>query len=278
VPHSRQNLTPQDFVDAAGTHHVAASTRPRIVSLVPSLTELVCDLGLADALVGRTGFCIHPRAMVRRIPKIGGTKDVNIARIRELAPTHVIVNIDENEKPTVDELATFVPHIIVTHPLAPRDNLALYRLFGGIFGCAARALELCGEFERACDDVAAACAALPRQNVLYLIWRKPWMTVARDTYIARTLALVGWDTLPAAATVRYPELELDAALFADVDHIFLSSEPYRFRERDVLDVRRLVPRQAHCSVRLIDGEMTSWYGSRAVAGLAYLGRLRRALS
>ena len=274
MPHPRQNQTPHELTDAAGTRHAAVTTRPRIVSLVPSITELVCDLGLADALVGRTGFCIHPRATVRRIPKVGGTKDVNIARIRELAPTHVIVNIDENEKPAVDELARFVPHIIVTHPLAPRDNLALYRLLGGIFGCAARAAQLCGEFERVYAEVAAACAALPRQNVLYLIWRKPWMTVARDTYISRTLALVGWDTRPATAHVRYPELELDAAMLANVDHVLLSSEPYRFRERDVLDVQRLLPPQAHCRVRLIDGEMTSWYGSRAVAGLAYLGRLR----
>lgn len=244
------------------------------MSFVPSITELVCDLGLGEALVGRTGFCIHPRAAVRRIPKVGGTKDVNVARIRELAPTHVIVNIDENEKPTVDELGRFVPHIIVTHPLVPRDNLALYHLLGGIFGCAARALQLYGEFERVYAAVAAACAELPRQNVLYLIWRKPWMTVARDTYISRTLALVGWDTLPAAAHVRYPELELDAAMLADVNHVLLSSEPYPFRERDVVAVQQLLPPQAHRSVRLIDGEMTSWYGSRAIAGLDYLGRLR----
>ena len=278
MPLPTQNQPRHELIDAAGTRHAVVAAPPRIVSLVPSITELVCDLGLADALVGRTGFCIHPRAMVRRIPKIGGTKDVNIARIRELAPTHVIVNIDENEKPTVDELATFVPHIIVTHPLAPRDNPALYRLLGGIFDRMARAGQLCDEFERAYDDVVAASAGLPRQKVLYLIWRKPWMTVARDTYISRTLALIGWDTLPASACLRYPEIELDDALVTSAERILLSSEPYRFRERDVLDVRRLVPRQAHCSVRLIDGEMTSWYGSRAVAGLAYLGRLRRALS
>jgi ABC-type Fe3+-hydroxamate transport system substrate-binding protein len=277
VPLPRQNQLPHELIDAAGTRHVAVNTPPRIVSLVPSITELVCDLGLADALVGRTGFCIHPRALVRRIPKVGGTKDVDIARIRELAPTHVIVNIDENEKPLVDELAAFVPHIIVTHPLAPRDNLLLYRLLGGIFGCAARAAQLCGAFERVYAEVVTACAALPRQKVLYLIWRKPWMTVARDTYISRTLALVGWDTLPAATRDRYPEFELDAAMLAGVDHILLSSEPYRFRERDVLAVRQLLPREARCGVRLIDGEMTSWYGSRAIAGLDYLGRLRRAL-
>jgi ABC-type Fe3+-hydroxamate transport system substrate-binding protein len=269
---------PHELIDAAGTRHVAVTTQPRIVSLVPSITELVCELGLGGALVGRTGFCIHPRATVRHIPKVGGTKDVNLARIRELAPTHVIVNIDENAKPAVDELARFVPHIIVTHPLAPRDNLALYRLLGGIFGCAARARQLCGEFERVYAEVATACAALPRQTVLYLIWRKPWMTVARDTYISRTLAHAGWDTLPANAPVRYPELELDAEVLADCDHVLLSTEPYRFRERDVAAVRQLLPPDARCSVRLIDGEMTSWYGNRAIAGLDYLARLRRALA
>src|ERR687892_517302 len=114
------------LMDAAGVVHEPVHAAPRIVSLVPSLTELLCDLGLAGELVGRTGFCVHPREVVRRIPKVGGTKSVNIARLRELAPTHVIVNIDENEKPTVDEIARFVPHVIVTHPLHPRDNVALY--------------------------------------------------------------------------------------------------------------------------------------------------------
>jgi ABC-type hemin transport system substrate-binding protein len=83
---------------------------------VPSVTELLCDLGLASQIVGRTGFCIHPREIVRSIPKVGGTKDVNVDRIRELAPTHLVVNIDENRKETVEELARFVPSVVVTHP------------------------------------------------------------------------------------------------------------------------------------------------------------------
>ena len=273
-----QNDAPRAFVDAIGTHHVAVTAPPRIVSLVPSITELVCDLGLAASLVGRTGFCIHPRALVRGIPKVGGTKAVDVARICELAPTHLVVNIDENEKATVDELARVVPHVIVTHPLAPRDNLALYRLLGGIFARAKEAETLCAEFELAYGETLAACADLPRRNVLYLIWRKPWMTVSRDTYISRTLALVGWDTLPADAHARYPELELDAAILADADHVLLSSEPYRFRERDIGVVQKLLPKNAHCSVHLIDGEMTSWYGSRAIHGLRGLGRLRASLA
>ena len=106
----------------------------RIVSLVPSITELVCELGLADQLVGRTGFCIHPKERLKKIPKVGGTKSVDVDRIRELAPTHVIVNVDENRKETADALARFVPNLIVTHPLAPLDNLALYRQVGNAFG------------------------------------------------------------------------------------------------------------------------------------------------
>lgn len=116
---------------------------------MPSITELVCELGLADQLIGRTGFCIHPKEMVRTIPKVGGTKSVNLKKIRELAPTHVIVNVDENRKETADALAEFVPNVIVTHPLAPLDNLELYRLLGNLFHVQMRAEALCTRFEAA---------------------------------------------------------------------------------------------------------------------------------
>src|SRR3954467_12033124 len=135
------------LIDSLGTTHLPAPGA-RIVSLVPSITELLCELGLAPQLVGRTGFCIHPAAVVAAIPKVGGTKDVNIEKIRRLAPTHLVVNIDENDKPTVEKLAQFVPHIVVTHPLAPRDNLALARLMGGIFGAREPAEAWCAAFER----------------------------------------------------------------------------------------------------------------------------------
>src|ERR1700727_3338601 len=105
----------EGVIDAAGVAHARSGADARIVSLVPSITELVCDLGLADRLVGRTGFCIPPWETVRRIPKGGGTKDVKLDRIRELAPTHAILNIDENRREIADALAEFVPHIVVTH-------------------------------------------------------------------------------------------------------------------------------------------------------------------
>jgi ABC-type Fe3+-hydroxamate transport system substrate-binding protein len=263
------------LTDAAGVIHEPVRGSPRIVSLVPSLTELLCDLGLAAQVVGRTGFCVHPRSVVRAIPKVGGTKSVNLARLRELAPTHVIVNVDENEKPTVDEIARFVPHVIVTHPLAPCDNVALYHLFGAIFRRDAEAVELTNRFEQAWKQAQLETESLPREEVLYLIWKKPWMTVARNTYISATLAAIGWDTIPAAASVRYPEVNLTGSFLERVHHVLLSSEPYRFRERDLAELEAVIPSRVRIS--LIDGEMTSWYGSRAAAGLTYLADFRRRL-
>ena len=184
------------LVDAAGTAHAPASGTPRIVSLVPSITELLCDLGLADAVVGRTGFCIHPRERVRGIPKVGGTKDVDLGKVRTLAPTHVIVNVDENRKEDAHALAGFVPSVVVTHPLGPVDNLALYRLIGGIFGREGEAEALCARFEAEYATLRSAARTFAPERVLYLIWKKPWMTVSRDTYVSRMLALVNWSTVP----------------------------------------------------------------------------------
>lgn len=245
---------------------------PRIVSLVPSLTELLCELGLAPWLVGRTGFCVHPADTVRAIAKVGGTKDVNIDKIRKLAPTHLVVNIDENEKPTVEALAAFIPHVIVTHPLGPHDNPALYRLFGGIFGAEQKAEELCAAFERE----YAALAAVPRvaRTVLYCIWQDPWMTVSSDTYIARMLAEIGWQCWAPppeeqASEARYPRFEWSEQTVRAVDEVLLSTEPYRFKaaHADALE------RQIGKPVRLVDGELLSWYGSRAIRGLRYLRAL-----
>lgn len=269
---------PSDLVfrDAQGTAHRRAAADARIACLVPSITELVCDLGLAGQLVARTGFCIHPREVLNHIPKVGGTKDVDLARLRTLAPTHVIVNIDENEKPCVDEIATFVPHVIVTHPNAPQDNIALYRLIGAIFGREQAAESLSTALTTALGAALGASAAWPREKVLYLIWKDPWMTVAPDTYISRTLATVGWDTVPARSSVRYPQVALlEAAREAAV--VLLSSEPFMFRAPHVLALQAEL--DAHLPgrhVALIDGEMTSWYGSRAIRGLGYLPGFRAA--
>ena len=212
-------------------------------------------------MVGRTGFCIQPRDLVRRIPKVGGTKTVNLAKIRSLEPTHVVLNVDENRKEDADALAKFVPNLVVTHPLAPADNPALYRQFGEVFERKREAEALCARFQAAYD---AAAGLYPERRVLYLVWKDPWMTVSRDTYISRTLALFGLRTLPEASADRYPKLDDPRAI--DAELVLLSSEPYRFRDSHRAEVEARTGRPA----LLIDGEMTSWYGPRAIAGLAYM--------
>jgi ABC-type Fe3+-hydroxamate transport system substrate-binding protein len=257
------------LIDAAGTVHAPAGSDARIVCLVPSITELLCDLGLTDRLVGRTGFCIHPWEKVRKIPKVGGTKDVKFDRVRQLAPTHAILNIDENRRETAQALAEFIPNIVVTHPLDPLDNLGLYRLLGGIFDREQQAERLCTEFESTLAMLRLG--AHPPAKVLYLVWRDPWMSVSPETYISRMLALINWHTQPPETNERYPELDI-AAYAGRVSRVLLSSEPFHFKEHHIAEVRSLV---GGAAVSLIDGEMTSWYGSRAISGLRYLEQYAR---
>ena len=259
-----------DRCDWAGTHHARADAGARIACLVPSLTELLFALGLGGCVVARTGFCVHPRDAVRGVPKIGGTKDPDLARLRALAPTHLVVNVDENRRDVVEAAARFVPHVIVTHPRVPDDNLRLFALFGAIFGRDPAAAALAGDYREARAFLERAVAPLPRERVLYLIWRNPWMTVARDTYVSATLALAGLDTEPAHASRRYPEVAADAREWRDAARILLSTEPYAFRPRDA----QALARERARPVDLVDGEWTSWYGPRASAGLRALAAYR----
>jgi ABC-type Fe3+-hydroxamate transport system substrate-binding protein len=268
------------LIDAIGRAHTRteADEPCRIVSLVPSITELLCDLGLSSRIVGRTGFCIHPQQVVATISKVGGTKDVNIEKIRRLLPTHLVVNMDENEKPTVDTLSSFIPNVIVTHPVSPLDNPPLFRLMGGVFGCEQEAEALCAQFDTALqrlhqklqlNEVSQQRGKLMPHRVLYCIWQDPWMTVSRDTYIARMLELIGWQHWISDSPARYPVFQWHEELLATIDEVILSSEPYRFTEQHVDALERQIGKP----VRLVDGEMLSWYGSRAIQGLAYLGGL-----
>jgi ABC-type Fe3+-hydroxamate transport system substrate-binding protein len=249
----------------------------RIASLVPSVTELLVALGLAPQLVARTGFCTHPAAALAGVPKVGGTKDVNLARLRRLAPTHVVVNVDENRLDHAEALRAFVPEVIVTHPCGPDDVEALIvqmvQAFGALPGVAERAETLTRELHVELDATRPEGRA--ERAVLYLIWREPWMTVARDTYIARLLARVGWRTRPAQeggerGAARYPVLRGDEPWLAEVHEVLLSSEPYAFGPAHVAEAQALCPQ---AGVRLVDGRLLSWYGAATAEGLRYLRAL-----
>jgi len=263
------------WTDALGNRHARALDDFRIVSLVPSITELLVDLDLGHRLVGRTGFCLHPREALARVPKVGGTKDIDLSLLHALKPTHAIVSIDENTQPGVEALREFVPNVIVTHPLCPEDNLLLYRLLGGIFDREMLARTWAESLQR--ELIACRARAWPPERVLYLIWRDPWMTVAADTYIARMLELVGWNVIHSPGgergAQRYPVIDDLRHEAARAQRVLLSSEPYPFRAQQVAELRAHLPGMP---IDLVDGAMTSWYGSRAVAALGYLRSLRSA--
>ena len=150
-------------------------------------------------------------------------------------------------------------HLIVTHPIEAGDNLALYRLIGGVFGHAREAEALCAQFEAAHGRVLKAARALPERGVLYLIWKDPWMTVSRDTYISRTLGLVNWRTARHDDAVRYPVVEMSKELLDVCDLVLFSSEPFPFNEAHLEEFGAAFPAHA-AKARLIDAEMVSWYG------------------
>jgi len=220
-------------------------------------------------MVARTRYCIHPADAVDKIPAVGGTKKVNMRKLREQAPTHVVLNVDENTREMADGLAEFVPNVVVTHPVRPEDNLALYRLMGGIFGKEEAAAQLCDTFSEELGKLREAADHWRELNVLYLIWKDPWMTVSHDTYVAETLRLARMVNSVHDSDVRYPEVEMTDELLDRTDLVLLSSEPYTFGQEHV-DLFLNEYGRPDLSASLIDGEMTSWYGSRAIRGLRYL--------
>jgi ABC-type Fe3+-hydroxamate transport system substrate-binding protein len=257
-----------------------SAAAPRIASLVPSVTELLVALGLRPCLVARTGYCVHPAEALTGVPKAGGTKSVNLAKLERLSPTHAIVNVDENRRDTALALQRFVPQVIVTHPCGPEDVDGLIAQLADVFssqpGVSERAHDLRAEL--AAELAATTPGGRVAVPVLYLIWRDPWMTVARDTYIARMLARVGWQSLPAVeggadGVARYPVLGGGEAWLTDVREVLLSSEPYAFTMAHRGEVQQLCP---GARVRLVDGELLSWYGPRTAAGLRYLRALAAA--
>jgi len=254
------------LIDAIGNKHAPMKGPARIVSLVPSLTELLFALDLQAQVVGRTAFCIEPEGQVDAIPVVGGTKTSHMDKLAALAPSHVLVNIDETPKDLAEQIGALGAEVVVTHPNAPADNIPLFQLIGGLFQRQAQAAALV----TALQDELRRTGSWPERKVLYLIWKRPWMTVSQDTYIANMLALFGMRTLCHDPARRYPEISIDAALLAQADLVLFSSEPFPFaaKHREAFKSDYAITSQPQ--LLSIDGKMVSWYGSRAIEGLRYL--------
>jgi ABC-type Fe3+-hydroxamate transport system substrate-binding protein len=250
--------------DASGIALALPRPPRRIVSLIPSITETLCHLGLADALVGITVYCVEPRDVVRGKRRIGGEKDPDLAAIRALEPDLVIANIEENVREHIETLRAWSIPVWVTYPRTVAEALAMIRELGEVTGTAARAEALLAELEPLYARVRAASARRRPVPVFYPIWRQPWMTVGPDTYIHDLLAVCGGANVFADRAERYPTITLDELAARRPEVILLPDEPFRFRRAHLADFGPFadVPAVRDGRLHLVDGKPFSWHGPR----------------
>lgn len=223
----------------------------KIVSLVPSITEALFDLGLTEhEVVGRTKFCIHPAEKVKNVPVIGGTKNINIDKIRALQPDLILANKEENVKEQVEALMDDFK-VTVTNVENIEDNYYLLKNLGQLFHKEDRA-QL---FNLKIYDVLNQAKTQSKIKTAYLIWKNPYMTIGSDTFIHKILAEIGFENI-FGDRKRYPEITTED--LADADLIMLSSEPFPFKEKHLEELRTVYPDK---KIMIVDGEAFSWYGT-----------------
>jgi len=240
-----------------------------IVSLVPSLTELLFDLGLEEKISGRTRFCIHPEDRIINIPIVGGTKNPRIDKIKEIRPDLVIVNKEENRKEDIDKLKT-TSEILLTDIESIEDALFTIYDIGKRCGAEKKAESLIRDIRKELDRIPDE----PPQRVAYFIWRDPWMTVGRDTYIHSTLKNCNLENVYGDQT-RYPKTSMSELHRKNPELILLSSEPYPFKEKHQAEIQKEFSKSR---VLLVDGEWFSWYGSRMLKSFKKMNSFRKAIS
>ncbi|MCH2198690.1 MAG: helical backbone metal receptor [Flavobacteriales bacterium] len=248
------------FTDHIG-HVIELPKAPtRIISLVPSQTELLFSLGLDHEVVGLTKFCIHPEEKWRSVTRVGGTKNVNHQRIAELAPDLIIANKEENTKEDILHLQDQYP--VWTSDIENlEDAFHMIRDVGELVGKAQEASTIADDIAASLQSIKGRC----RGKVAYLIWENPKMLAGPKTFIHEMLNFCGWEN--AVDQERYPELTIEQLQDLQPDLIMLSSEPYPFKQKHLDEFMQLFP---NSTVSLVDGEMFSWYGSRMMLTADYI--------
>ena len=255
---------PLTVTDQLGRRVVVPFPPQRIVSLVPSQTELLFDLGLCKQVVGVTKFCVHPSKARQQAAVIGGTKNFDFAKIAACQPDLIIGNKEENYQEGIEQLAAQYPVWLsdVTGALRMIKQVGL--ITGRAPGAAVLAATVARQF-------GALPATTPTESVAYLIWRKPYMAAAAGTFINDLLARAGFTNV-FGALGRYPEITPEQLTRAAPQRILLSSEPFPFQAKHVAEFQALCP---EAQIEVVDGELFSWYGSRLLHAAAYLTRLRQ---
>jgi len=246
---------------------VLDSFAKRIVSTVPSQTELLCDLGVYPQLVGRTRFCIHPKEELKPITDVGGTKSLKLDVIDELKPDLVIANKEENERSDILELQRHYP-VYISDVSDVHGALEMIEDVGVLTNSEKASRELREKITTGFNTTPSF-----KGSVVYLIWYKPYMAVGSGTYVHNMLEHLGFSNAMSAAE-RYPELSIEKLVELQPDHVFLSSEPFPFKEKHVDELNEVLP---NSTITLVDGEMFSWYGSRMLKAIPYLKSLHKKL-
>ena len=251
--------------DQIGIQHTFESSPKRIISLVPSQTELLFELGLELSIVGITKFCVHPYHFKSTKKIVGGTKKVHYEKIRLLEPDIILCNKEENTLEIVEELRKICP-VWVTDIRVIEDNFQMIADFGQLFSCRTEAQKWNDKLAFGLREFQTFIKGKPIQKAAYFIWKNPHMVAGSDTYINEMLKLNHFQNIYADQG-RYPEVEIRRMrLEGDPDLVLLSSEPYPFNDADAFEIGRYTH---HAKTVFVDGEMFSWYGSRLLKAFAY---------
>ncbi len=244
----------------------------RIISLVPSQSELLWYLGLQEELVGITKFCIHPNEMFEKVARIGGTKTVKFDAIKKLNPDLIIANKEENEQEQIEELCKDYP-VWISDIYNLTDALNMIKQIGMITNREENAGELVATIKEKYDSFKKQVpitigmrSKSKEKKVAYLIWKNPYMVAGSKTFITEMLSECGFTNVFKDEKSRYPEVTTQNLIDKKPDFIFLSSEPYPFKEKHIEELKAQLP---NTKIMLVDGEMFSWYGSRLLYAFDY---------
>ena len=262
----------KSFTDGMGQEVTVNFPPKRIVSIVPSQTELLFNLGLDKEIIGLTKFCIHPIEKFAERTKVGGTKKLNIDLIKDLKPDLIIGNKEENTQSDIEELSQFFP-VWMSDIFTLDDAMKAISDIGELVDRSPEAAYLNHLISAGFNDLKTlALQNRIDKEAAYLIWRKPYMAAGKNTFINDVLVSNGITNVIDAE--RYPEITLKKLEELNPQLILLSSEPYPFKEKHIEEIQEALP---EAKIMLVDGEMFSWYGSRLVKAVQYFFEFQKEL-
>lgn len=248
----------------------------RIISLVPSLTELLFDLGLTDEVVGITKFCVHPEEWFRSKTRIGGTKQLNLPLIESLKPDLIIASKEENVKEQVEAVQQFCP-VYCSDISNLQESYKVIEHLGSLTDRMGKAKQLINKIQNSFKGLSVRSKSI---RAAYLIWQEPYMTVGGDTFISHMMEMAGFENVFTTVR-RYPVLTIEELMKRDVEAVLFSSEPFPFKQKHLNAFSQEWLQQSSIGqlpvCKIVDGELFSWYGSRTLYAADYFIKLRESL-